>query len=101
MILIQFIPILFGLSVGIPIFFFGEWEYGLIVGALIWTIGGTVFLIVLGLILRLVGIEYDLQKQEAAYRKILVIAEDDGNVCLLYTSPSPRDRSLSRMPSSA
>ena len=80
MILIQFIPILFGLSVGIPIFFFGEWEYGLIVGALIWTIGGTVFLIVLGLILRLVGIEYDLQKQEAAYRKILVIAEDDGNI---------------------
>ena len=80
MILIQFIPILFGLSIGIPIFFFGEWEYGLIVGALIWTIGGTVFLIVLGLILRLVGVEYDLQKQEAAYRKILVIAEDDGNV---------------------
>ena len=80
MILIQFIPILFGLSVGIPIFFFGEWEYRLIVGALIWTIGGTIFLIVLGLILRLVGIEYDLQKQEAAYRKILVIAEDDGNV---------------------
>ena len=80
MILIQFIPILFGLSVGIPIFFFGEWEYGLIVGALIWTIGGTIFLIVLGLILRLVGVEYDLQKQEAAYRKILVIAEDDGNI---------------------
>ena len=24
-----------------------------------------------------------------------------GAVCLLYTSPSPRDRSLSRMPSSA
>mgnify|MGYP001173623116 FL=1 len=80
MILIQFIPILFGLSFGIPIFFFGEWEYGLIVGALIWTIGGTVFLIVLGLILRLVGVEYDLQKQEAAYRKILVIAEDDVTV---------------------
>ena len=80
MILIQFIPILFGLSIGIPIFFFGEWEYGLIVGALIWTIGGTLFLIILGFILRLVGIEYDLQKQEAAYRKILVIAEDDGSV---------------------
>ena len=80
MILIQFIPILFGLSIGIPIFFFGEWEYGLIVGALIWTIGGTVFLIVLGLILRLVGVEYDLQKQEAAYRKILVIAEDNETV---------------------
>ena len=80
MILIQFVPILFGLSIGIPIFFFGDWEYGLIVGALIWTIGGTVFLIALGLILRLVGVEYDLQKQEAAYRKILVIAEDDGNI---------------------
>ena len=80
MILIQFTPILFGLSIGIPIFFFGEWEYGLIVGALIWTVGGTVFLIVLGLILRLVGVEYDLQKQEAAYRKILVIAEDDETV---------------------
>ena len=25
----------------------------------------------------------------------------DGKVCLLYTSPSPRDRSISRMPSSA
>ena len=80
MILIQFVPILFGLSIGIPIFFFGEWEYGLIVGALIWTIGGTVFLIVLGLILRLVGVEYDLQKQEAAYRKILVIAEDNETI---------------------
>ena len=80
MILIQFIPILFGLSLGIPIFFFGDWQYGLITGALIWTLGGTVFLIGLGWILRLVGVEYDLQKQEAAYRKILVIAEDDGNV---------------------
>ena len=80
MIIVEFIPILFGLSIGIPIFFFGEWEYGLITGALVWSIGGTFFLIVLGYILRLVGVEYDLQKQEAAYRKILVIAEDDGNV---------------------
>ena len=80
MIIVEFIPILFGLSIGIPIFFFGEWEYGLITGALIWSIGGTLFLIVLGIILRLVGVEYDLQKQEAAYRKILVIAEDDGTV---------------------
>ena len=77
MILIEFMPILFGLSIGIPIFFFGDWDYGLIVGALVWSIGGTIFLIILGLILRLVGVEYDLQKKEAAYRKILVIAEDD------------------------
>ena len=63
--------------IGIPIFFFGEWQYGLITGALLWTIGGTVFLIGLGWILRLVGVEYDLQKKEAAYRKILVVAEDE------------------------
>ena len=80
MILLEFMPILFGLSIGIPIFFFGDWEYGLIVGALLWSIGGTIFLVILGLILRLVGVEYDLQKKEAAYRKILVIAEDDGTV---------------------
>ena len=80
MVLVQFVPILLGLSIGIPIFFFGDWQYGLITGALIWTIGGTVFLIGLGWLLRLVGVEYDLQKKEAAYRKILVIAEDDGNV---------------------
>ena len=80
MIIVEFLPILFGLSIGIPIFFFGDWEYGLVVGALIWSVGGTLFLVGLGLILRLVGVEYDLQKQEAAYRKILVIAEDDGEV---------------------
>ena len=80
MIIVQFLPILLGLSAGIPIFFFGDWEYGLVVGALIWSVGGTVFLIILGIILRLVGVEYDLQKQEAAYRKVLVIAEDDETV---------------------
>ena len=80
MLLIEFTPILLGLSVSIPIFFFGDWDYGLVVGALIWTIGGTLFLVALGYILRLVGVEYDLQKQEAAYRKILVIAEDDENI---------------------
>jgi peptide/bleomycin uptake transporter len=80
MVLIQFVPILLGLSIGIPIFFFGDWQYGLITGALIWTLGGTIFLVGLGWVLRLVGVEYDLQKKEAAYRKILVIAEDDENV---------------------
>jgi len=80
MVLFQFIPILLGLSVGIPIYFFGDWQYGLITGALLWTLGGTVFLIGLGWLLRLVGVEYDLQKKEAAYRKLLVIAEDDGTI---------------------
>ena len=49
MIIVEFLPILFGLSIGIPIFFFGDWQYGLVVGALIWSVGGTLFLIVLGL----------------------------------------------------
>ena len=80
MVVVEFLPILLGLSIGIPIFFFGDWEYGLVVGALIWSVGGTAFLILLGMLLRLVGVEYDLQKQEAAYRKMLVIAEDDENV---------------------
>jgi len=80
MLLIQFVPILLGLSIGIPIFFFGDWQYGLVTGALLWTVGGTIFLIGLGWLLRLVGIEYDVQKKEAAYRKILVLAEDDGNI---------------------
>ena len=31
----------------------------------------------------------------------MVSLEGKANACLLYTSPSPRDRSLSRMPSSA
>ena len=39
-------------------------------------------------------------------RKEIEIAESDvaslrGRICLLYTSPSPRDRTRSRMPSSA
>ena len=34
-------------------------------------------------------------------RKELDKAEQKDKGCLLYTSPSPRDRSLSRMPSSA
>ena len=32
---------------------------------------------------------------------ILINDELQADICLLYTSPSPRDRSLSRMPSSA
>jgi len=80
MVLIEYFPLLMGLSVGIPIMWFGDWSYGLVSGALIWAVGGTVLMIALAWLLRLVGIEYDLQKREAAYRKILVIAEDDGSV---------------------
>ena len=38
-----------------------------------------------------VGAELDLE----------TLTDDAGNVCLLYTSPSPRDKRQSRMPSSA
>ena len=36
-----------------------------------------------------------------AENPILVILSGDMRVCLLYTSPSPRDKRQSRMPSSA
>ena len=32
---------------------------------------------------------------------VLIKSEMNDNICLLYTSPSPRDGSISRMPSSA
>ena len=35
------------------------------------------------------------------HSKQLVSNVDDSNLCLLYTSPSPRDQEASRMPSSA
>ena len=80
MVLVEFFPLLMGLSAGIPILWFGDWQYGLVSGAFLWAVGGTILMIILAWLLRLVGIEYDLQKKEAAYRKILVIAEDDGSI---------------------
>ena len=41
-------------------------------------------------------VEDQLKKRERATDKIALV-----NICLLYTSPSPRDATLSRMPSSA
>ena len=49
---------------------------------------------------RSIGIEADVTKKDevdAMFEKIL----DEFGSCLLYTSPSPRDLSTSRMPSSA
>jgi peptide/bleomycin uptake transporter len=80
LVLVEFFPLLMGLAVGIPILWFGDWSYGLVSGAFLWAVGGTILMIILAWILKLVGIEYDLQKKEAAYRKILVIAEDDGGI---------------------
>ena len=41
------------------------------------------------------------KEAEDAFRTILSWMGEDPNSCLLYTSPSPRDLSTSRMPSSA
>jgi peptide/bleomycin uptake transporter len=71
-----FIPILYGLSKNVtelPII--GPVDHGLVWVVLLTAIGGTV---VLGLVgSKLPGIEYDIQKNEAAYRKELVLGEDD------------------------
>ena len=40
----------------------------------------------------------DLPAEESG---VITLKAEEGDACLLYTSPSPRDRSLSRMPSSA
>jgi peptide/bleomycin uptake transporter len=79
MVLIAFFPILMGLSMGISVTFFGEWPYGLVTSAIVWSAGITVVLLVVGKILRLVNIEYDIQAREAAYRKVLVLAEEGGD----------------------
>ena len=42
---------------------------------------------------------YDVE--EFKQRELLEIYTPWGNPCLLYTSPSPRDKRQSRMPSSA
>ena len=36
-----------------------------------------------------------------ARQKLNILSKEIANTCLLYTSPSPRDRTRSRMPSSA
>ena len=46
--------------------------------------------------------DYSLENEEPTLRRFLRIIKDTGlKACLLYTSPSPRDGLLSRMPSSA
>ena len=79
LVLIAFIPVLYGLSSGLMLLWIGDHQYGLFVTAILWAAGITAVLLVAGWILRLVGVEYDIQVKEAAYRKMLVIAEDDNN----------------------
>lgn len=75
MTLIAFIPILIGLSAAVthlPIL--GEVSNSLMWVALATALGGTLLLALVGI--KLPGIEYDIQKREAGYRKVLVHAED-------------------------
>ena len=55
----------------------------------------------------ILGIEKEVEKVEKEFKPLVPRKEDkqkedvDNDYCLLYTSPSPRDRTRSRMPSSA
>ena len=44
---------------------------------------------------------FEWAKRSRAVDDMITAATDGPNICLLYTSPSPRDGLLSRMPSSA
>ena len=75
MTLIAFTPILWGLSKSITVLpWIGEVNHALVWVAIISALGGTFILAAVGI--KLPGIEYDIQKEEAAYRKELVLGED-------------------------
>jgi peptide/bleomycin uptake transporter len=76
MTLIAFLPILYTLSEKITeLPWFGAVAHSMVWVAIITALGGTILLALVGI--KLPGIEYDIQKKEAAYRKILVLGEDN------------------------
>ena len=76
MTLAAFTPILWELSKQINVLpWIGEVNHALVWVAIISAIGGTILLAIVGI--KLPGIEYDIQKEEAAYRKELVLGEED------------------------
>ena len=76
MTLIAFTPILWELSKSITLLpWIGEVEHALVWVAILSALGGTFLLASVGI--KLPGIEYDIQKEEAAYRKELVLGEDN------------------------
>ena len=76
MTLVAFLPILWGLSKQVDVLpWIGEVDHALVWVAIISALGGTVLLAAVGI--KLPGIEYDIQKEEAGYRKELVHGEDD------------------------
>ena len=76
MTLIAFLPILYTLSEKVTeLPWFGEVPHSMVWVAIITALGGTILLALVGI--KLPGIEYDIQKKEAAYRKVLVLGEDN------------------------
>ena len=76
MTLFAFVPLLWGLSKQITALpWIGEVDHGLVWVAILAALGGTLLLALVGI--KLPGIEFDIQKEEAAYRKELVLGEDD------------------------
>ena len=55
----------------------GEVNHALVWVAVLAALGGTIMLVAAGI--KLPGIEYDIQKEEAGYRKELVLGEDDSD----------------------
>ena len=75
MLLIAFIPILWGLSENVVIPFFKDISGSLVVVSLTASLGGLLISWLVGI--KLPGLEYNNQKVEAAFRKELVYGEDD------------------------
>ena len=78
MTLIAFLPILWGLSVYVKeLPFFGAVPQALVIVAIIWAVFGTALLALAGI--RLPGLNFRNQRVEAAYRKELVLGEDNAD----------------------
>ena len=75
MTLVAFIPVLWGLSEHVDIPFFSDIPGSLVWTALVVSVGGIVISWFVGW--KLPGLEYNNQKVEAAFRKDLVLGEDD------------------------
>jgi peptide/bleomycin uptake transporter len=74
--LLAFLPVLLRLSSNITeLPLIGSISYPLVIAAVVWSVIGTAGLALVGL--RLPGIEFHNQRVEAAYRKELVLGEDD------------------------
>ena len=62
-----------------------------------------IFIVMLAIAMKMGLVLYNEMKADSSYEYAtdMWLVDDFYNYCLLYTSPSPRDRQKSRMPSSA